>query len=140
MDIATAVLFVLIDTVATLGGTSWWPAHPGTLAWVLRVLQAAACFSLAVRHRAPYIVIGILSAFTLAVTLLISPAGVLTPAHDGNIWAPFATTLVAYAPLGCSRTRRDQRAVIIAIILLTVVVARPWQPSVAIIAIAILRV
>ena len=140
MDVAIAVFFVLLDTGATLAGNSWWPAHPGTLAWVLLGLQAAACFSLAARHRAPFAVIGILSAFTLAVTLLISPAGALTPAHDGNVWAPFATTLAPYAPLGCSRTRGNQRQAIIAIVLLTVVVARPWQPSVAIIAVAILRV
>jgi signal transduction histidine kinase len=140
IDIAIAVLFVLLDTGATLVGNSWWPAHPGTLAWVLLGLQAAACFSLAVRRRAPYAVVGILSAFTLAVTLLISPAGVLTPAHDANVWAPFATTLAAYAPLECSRTRGNQRNAIIAIVLLTIVVARPWQPSVAVIAIAILRV
>jgi len=140
LDIAIAVFFVLLDTGATLAGNSWWPAHPGTLAWVLLGLQAAACFSLAARRRAPYAVIGLLSAFTLAITLLISPAGVLTPAHDGNIWAPFATTLAAYAPLECGRTRGNQRTVIIAIVLLTVVVARPWQPSLAIIAVAILRV
>jgi signal transduction histidine kinase len=140
IDIAIAVFFVLLDTGATLAGNSWWPAHPGTLAWVLLGLQAAACFSLAARRRAPYAVIGILSAFTLAVTLLISPAGVLTPAHDGNVWAPFATTLAAYAPLECGRSRGNQRTVIIAIALLTVVVARPWQPSIAIIAVAILRV
>ena len=140
LDIAIAVFFVLLDTGATLAGNSWWPAHPGTLAWVLLGLQAAACFSLAARRRAPYAVVGILSAFTLAVTLLISPAGMLTPANDGNVWAPFATTLAAYAPLECSRSRGNQRTAIIAIVLLTVVVARPWQPSVAIIAVAILRV
>ena len=140
IDVAIAVFFVLLDTGATLAGNSSWPAHPGTLAWVLLGLQAAACFSLAARRRAPYAVIGILSAFTLAVTLLISPAGVLTPAHDGNVWAPFATTLAAYAPLGCGRTAGNQRTAIIAIALLTVVVARPWQPSIAIIAVAILRV
>jgi signal transduction histidine kinase len=140
MDVAIAALFVLLDTVATLAGNSWWPTHPGALAWVLLGLQAAACFSLAARRRAPYAVVGILSAFTLAVTLLISPAGVLTPAHDGNVWAPFGTTLAAYAPLECSRSRGNRRTAFIAIVLLTVVVARPWQPSVAIIAIAILRV
>lgn len=140
IDIAIAVFFALLDTVATLAGNSWWPAHPGTLAWVLLGLQAAACFSLAARRRAPYAVVGILAAFTLAVTLLISPAGVLTPANDGNVWAPFATTLAAYAPLECGRSRENRRTAFIAVVLLTVIVARPWQPSVAIIAIAILRV
>ena len=140
IDIAIAVFFVLLDTGATLAGSSWWPAHPGALAWALLGLQAAACFSLAARRRAPYAVIGILAAFTLAVTLLISPAGVLTPAHDGNVWAPFATTLAAYAPLGVARSRGNRRTVILAIALLTIIVARPWQPSIAIIAIAVLRV
>ncbi len=140
VDIAIAVFFVLLDTGATLAGSSWWPAHPGALAWVLLGLQAAACFSLAARRRAPYAVIGILAAFTLAVTLLIWPAGLLTPAHDGNVWAPYATSLAAYAPIECGAGRSSRRTTLLAIALLTIIVARPWQPSIAIIAIAILRV
>ena len=42
IDIAIAVLFVLLDTGATLGGNSWWPAQPGTLAWVMLGFQVAA--------------------------------------------------------------------------------------------------
>jgi signal transduction histidine kinase len=140
VDIAIAVSFVLLDTGATLAGSSWWPAHPGALAWALLGLQAAACFSLAARRRAPYAVIGILTAFTLAVTLLIWPAGLLTPAHDGNVWAPYATSLAAYAPIECGAGRPSRRTALLAITLLTITVARPWQPSIAIIAIAILRV
>ncbi len=140
VDVALAVFFVLLDTGATLAGSSWWPAHPGPLAWVLLALQAAACFSLVARRRAPYAVIGILAAFTLAVTLLISPAGLLTPAHAGNVWAPWATTLAAYGPIGPAQSRYSRRTPFLAIALLTIVVARPWQPSIAIIAIAVLRV
>jgi hypothetical protein len=32
------------------------------------------------------------------VTLLIWPAGALTSAHAGNVWAPFVTVLAAYGP------------------------------------------
>jgi signal transduction histidine kinase len=139
-DVVIAVFFVLLDTVDTLVGGSWWPAHPGTLAWVMLGLQATACASLLIRRRAPLVTVAILGGFTLALTLLIYPAGVLTPVNHGNVWAPFATTLVAYAPLGCVTTRENRRTAFIAIGLLTVVVARPWQPSLAIIAIALLRV
>ena len=34
-DVAIAVFLVLLDTVLTLSGVSWWPAHPGSLAWTL---------------------------------------------------------------------------------------------------------
>ena len=33
VDVLLAVFFVLLDTGATLAGASWWPAHPGTLAY-----------------------------------------------------------------------------------------------------------
>lgn len=73
-DVATAAFFVLLDTGVTLAGASWWPAHPGPLAWTMLGLQAAACASLAVRRRAPLTVIWVLAGFTLAVTLMIWPA------------------------------------------------------------------
>ncbi len=60
IDVGLAVFFVLLDTAATLVGISWWPAHPGTLAWVLLGIQAAACLSLVVRRRAPLLVIAVL--------------------------------------------------------------------------------
>ena len=61
--------------MATLAGASWWPAHPGPLAWAMLAVQALADLSLVVRRRAPITVIAILAGFTLAISLLISPAG-----------------------------------------------------------------
>ena len=136
VDVAIAVFFVLLDTGATLAGATWWPRQPGTLAWVLLGLQAAACFSVAVRRRAPFLVVGIIAAFTLAVTLLISPAGVLVPAHAVNVWAPFTAALAAYGPVASGRSRRT---VFITIAAFTIIVARPWQPSVVIITFGLLR-
>jgi signal transduction histidine kinase len=141
VDVAIAVAFALLDTGATLAGSSWWPHHPGTLAWTMLGAQAAACLSLIVRRRAPLLVIAVLAAFTLAVTLLISPAGALVPAHPDNIWAPYATTLAAYGPLHYGlRHRPSRRAGWIALAVLTVIVARPWQPSATIITVGVLRV
>ncbi|MFF4569566.1 hypothetical protein [Streptomyces sp. NPDC001410] len=88
LDVMIVAAFVLLDTGLTMAGATWWPAHPGTLAWVMLGVQALACASLAVRRTAPLTVVGVLGAFTLAVTLLIAPAGVLTPAHEGQLWAP----------------------------------------------------
>ncbi len=136
VDVAIAVFFVLFDTGATLAGASWWPAHPGPLAWVMLGAQAAACSSLVAHRRAPVMVVGILSAFTLAVTLLISPAGALVPAHAGNIWAPFSTIPAAYWPFFYQPNRRKAW---VAITVLTVIVARPWLPSLAVITVAVLR-
>jgi signal transduction histidine kinase len=139
--VALAVGFALLDTGATLAGSSWWPHHPGTLAWTMLGVQAAACLSLIVRRRAPLLVIGVLAAFTLAVTLLISPAGALVPANAGNVWAPYATALAAYGPFFyLSRHRSSRRTGWIALAVLTVIVARPWQPSAAIITLGVLRV
>jgi signal transduction histidine kinase len=137
VDAAIAVSFVLLDTAATLAGVTWWPAHPGALAWVMLGVQAAACSSLAVRRRAPLIVIGVLAAFTLAVSLLISPAGALAPEHAMNVWAPYSTALAAYGPF---YYRQDRRTAWAALAVLTVVVARPWQPSLTVISIGLLRV
>lgn len=144
VDVAIAVCFTLVDTAATLMGASWWPAHPGTLAWVMLVVQAAACLSLAARRRAPLTVVAVLGAFTLAVTLLIWPAGALTPADPGQVWAPFSTALAAYGPLlyganRCISYPENRRTAVIALIVFTVVVARPWQPSATVISIGLLR-
>ncbi len=136
VDVAAAVSFVLLDTGATLIGASWWPAHPGALAWTLLAVQAAACATLVVRRRAPLLVIAILGAFTLAVTLLISPFGALTPEHTANVWAPFAVALAAYGPFFY---RQDRRVAIVAVAALSVIVARPWQPSATIITFGLLR-
>jgi signal transduction histidine kinase len=137
VDVAIAAAFVLLDTWTTLVHVSWWPAHPATLAWVMLGIQAAASGSLVLLRRAPLLVIAILTAFTLAITLLISPAGLLTPAKSGNVWAPYAAVLAAYGPVLYRRDRR--RSAIIAISVLAFVTARPWQPSLVVISIGILR-
>jgi signal transduction histidine kinase len=136
LDVALACLFVLVDTTATLGGASWWPSHPGKLAWAMLVLQALADASLVARRRAPMPVIAILTGFTLAISLLISPAGVLTPAHQGNIWAPYGTILAAYGPV---YYRQDRRTAYATVGIMTLIVARVWDPSQGVIMFAVLR-
>jgi hypothetical protein len=42
VDVSLACFFVLLDITATLAGASWWPAHPGKLAWAMLALQALA--------------------------------------------------------------------------------------------------
>jgi signal transduction histidine kinase len=135
-DVVLAIFFVLLDTVLTLVGASWWPAHPGPLAWVLLVVQAGACATLVIRRRAPLTVVAVLAAFTLLVTLLVSPAGLLTPANSGNVWAPTAAALAAYGPVFYLR---DRRVTFLALTALTVIAARPWAASLSIISIALLR-
>ena len=134
-DVLLAVCFALLDTAATLAGASWWPAHAGTLAWAMLAVQALADLSLAARRRAPMIVIAILAAFTLAISLLIS-AGALTPAHAGNVWAPFGTVLAAY---GLCYYRRDRRTALVAVAILTAIVARVWEPQAMVITVGVLR-
>jgi signal transduction histidine kinase len=136
LDAALACFFVLLDTTLTLAGASWWPAHPGKLAWAMLVLQAVADVSLVARRRAPMLVIAILTGFTLAISLLISPAGALVPAHAGNVWAPYGTVLAAYGPFYYGRDRRTAFA---AVGMMTVVAARIWEPSASLIAVALLR-
>jgi signal transduction histidine kinase len=135
--VAIAVFFVLLDTGTTLVHASWWPAHPGPLAWAMLGVQAVACFSLVALRRAPLAVIAILAAFTLALTLLISPAGALTPAHSSTVWAPYATVLAAYSPI--FSYQRSRRNVVVAVAVLAVIVARPWQPSLTVITIGLGR-
>ena len=135
-DATVAIILTAVDTVLTLVGVSWWPDHPGTLAWSLLGIQALVCLSLAVRRRFPLSVVWIVTAYTLLITMLIWPLGAITPASDANIWAPFATTtLVSYGPLLACR----RRWAYIALAALTIVVARPWQPSAMIISVAVLR-
>jgi signal transduction histidine kinase len=136
VDAGLAGFFVLLDTTATLAGASWWPVHPDKLAWAMLVLQALADASLVARRRAPMLVIAILTGFTLAISLLISPAGALTPAHAGNVWAPFGTILAAYGPFYYCK---DRRAAFAAVGVMTLVAARVWDPSVSVITIAVLR-
>lgn len=136
VDVAIAIAFVLLDTGTTLIGASWWPDRPDTLAWVMLGVQALACASLAVRRVAPLTVVGVLGAFTVAVTLLISPAGALTPAHDTNVWAPYATVVAAYGPFFYQQHRRTAFLVLAAF---TLVIMRPWEPSVTVMTIGLLR-
>ena len=42
VDVAIAVFFVLLDTGLDAAGATWWPAHPGTLAWAMLGVQALA--------------------------------------------------------------------------------------------------
>ncbi|MBO0516412.1 sensor histidine kinase [Streptomyces beijiangensis] len=136
VDVTIAVLFALLDTATTLIGASWWPERPGPLAWTLLGVQALACLSLAFRRRAPLTVVAVLGLFTLAVTLLISPAAALTPEHPGNIWAPLATALAAYGPIFYGK---DRRTACLALALFTVIAARAWQPSLTSIGIGVSR-
>ncbi|MFI6683851.1 sensor histidine kinase [Streptomyces sp. NPDC050485] len=139
VDTAIAVCFALLDSGMTLLGATWWPERPGGLAWAMLGVQALACLSLAARRRAPLTVVAVLGAFTLAVTLLISPAHALTPAHPGNVWAPFSTALAAYGPVCYGKNAWNRRAAYLVLGVFTLVVARAWQPSVTVISIGLLR-
>jgi len=136
VDVIIAVGFVLIDTVATLAGASWWPSHPSTLAWSMLGVQAMVDLSLIARRRAPLTVIGIMTAFTLAISLLGSPAGAIVPVNTGNVYAPFAAVLAAYGPFYYPK---DRRIAIAAVLILTAVSGRIWDPSAGVIALAIGR-
>jgi signal transduction histidine kinase len=135
-DALIAAFFVVADTANTLGGGSWWPAHPGSLAWAMLGVQGLADASLFFRRRAPLVVIAILAGFTVAVSLLISPAGLLVPAQQGNIWAPYGTIIAAYGPF---YYRRNRRAAFAATGMLTMIVARVWDPSATVILVGVLR-
>jgi signal transduction histidine kinase len=136
VDVSLACSFVLLDITATLAGGSWWPAHPGKLAWAMLALQALADTSLVARRRAPILIIAILTGFTLLISLLISPAGLLTPAHAGTVWAPYGTVLAAYGPFYYFKDRRTAFA---AVGMMTLVAARVWEPAVGVITVAVLR-
>src|SRR5262249_56723142 len=84
LDVLLAVFFIVLDTVLTLAGTSWWPAHPGTLAWTMLAVQGLADASLVFRRRAPMIVIAILGGVWLGISLLLSPPPPFTPEHAAN--------------------------------------------------------
>jgi len=136
VDVTLAAGFTVLDTVVTLAGASWWPAHPGPLAWAMLAAQALADASLVFRRRAPLLVIAILAGFTLAISLLISPAGLVSPATTGNVWAPYGTVLAAYGPFQCRLNRRTAFA---SVAFLALVVARVWEPSAVLITVGILR-
>jgi signal transduction histidine kinase len=138
-DVLIAAGFVLVDTGATLSGASWWPAHPTTLAWVMLAVQAVAVSSLVLRRRAPMVVIAVLAAFTLAISFLVSPAGLLTPANPGNIWAPYATIVAAYGPFYYCGDGKSRRKAFAAVGILTLIVGRVWDPQWQVITVAVLR-
>jgi signal transduction histidine kinase len=140
VDVAIAVFFVVLDTVVTLVGWSWWPAQPDGLAWVLLATQGLTDLSLVARRRAPIAVVGIFAAFTLAVTLLISPLQALQPANPGNIWAPLGVVVASYAPVYLADNRRRTIAAFAAIAVLAIITARPWQPSAMVIIVGPLRI
>jgi signal transduction histidine kinase len=139
VDGAIAVGFVVLDTVVTLVGWSWWPAAPDGLAWVLLAAQGLTDLSLIFRRRAPIAVVGIFTGFTLAVTLLVSPLQALQPATD-TIWAPLGAVVASYAPVYVVEDRRRVLAAFVAIAVLAVVTARPWQPSATVIVFGTLRI
>ncbi|HET9966961.1 MAG TPA: histidine kinase [Streptosporangiaceae bacterium] len=136
LDALLAGFFVVLDTVLTLAGTSWWPAHPDALAWAMLGFQGLADASLVFRRRAPMLVIAILGGFSLVISLLITSAGVITPENTGNVWAPLGTVLAAYGPF---YYRRDRRAAFAAVGTLTLIVAEVWAPSASVITIGVLR-
>jgi signal transduction histidine kinase len=136
VDVLLAVGFAGLDTLATLGGASWWPRHPDSLAWAMLAAEVLADLSLVARRRAPILVIGILAGFTVAISLLISPAGALTPAGSGLVWAPYGTILAAYGPF---YYRKDRRTAFAAVGCLTMIVARVWDPDWQVIAIGVLQ-
>ena len=140
VDVGIAVFFVVLDTAVTLVGWSWWPADPDGLAWVLLATQGLTDLSLVARRRAPIAVVGIFAAFTLAVTLLISPLHALQPANPGNIWAPLGVVVASYAPVYLAGNRRRVIAAFAAIAVLAIITARPWQPSATAIIVGPLRI
>ena len=77
-----------------------------------------------------------LGGFTLLVTLLVSPVGALDPAGHNTVWAPLATIYAAYIPVLQTRNRRRSIA---AVVLLTIIVTRPWDPSVTVLMVGLGR-
>ena len=140
LDVAIPVLFVALDTVVTLAGGSWWPAHPDGLAWALLVAQGLVDLTLVARRRAPLAVVGVFVVFTLVVTLLVSPLHAVHPAVEGNIWGPLGALLAAYAPVRLADDRRRAIEAFAAVALLALVTARPWQPSAGVITVGVLRI
>ena len=82
------------------------------------------------------LVIAILGGFSLVISLLISPAGLITPENAGTVWAPLGTVLAAYGPFYYGK---DRRVAFAAVGTLTLIVARVWEPSLSVISIGVLR-
>jgi signal transduction histidine kinase len=140
VDVAVALFFVVLDTAVTLVGWSWWPAQPNALAWALLAAQGLTDLSLVARRRAPIAVVAVFTAFTLAVTLLVSPLQALQPANPGNIWAPLGAIVASYAPVYLADNRRRVIAAFAVIAVLAIVTARPWQPEATVVIFGPLRI
>ncbi|HEV8165784.1 MAG TPA: histidine kinase [Actinomycetota bacterium] len=141
VDVAVALVFVVLDTTVTLVGWSWWPTQPDGLAWALLVAMWLTDLSLVARRRAPIAVVGVFAGFTLAVTLLISPLHALQPANPGDIlYGPLGAIVASYAPVRLAADRRRAIRAFAAIAVLAIITARPWQPSAAVITVGVLRI
>lgn len=135
-DVVLALAFVVGDTLLTLSHGSWWPQRPGTVAWVLLGVQVLVGASLVLRRRAPLAVLGAVTAFTVLVTVLVSAGATGGRPGPWTVWAPMAAVLVAYLPVAYPAIRRPGWVLVG---LLTAVSARLWDPSAAVITIAVLR-
>ena len=136
-DVAIAVLFVAADVLMTLSHASWWPKHPNALAWTMLVLQALAGSSLVFRRRSPLAVFIILGVFTVLITVLVSPLDLIRPESKDTVWVPLAATLAAYGPFIC---RQNKVWEYVALAFLTIIVARPWDLSLTVVAVGVLRI
>jgi signal transduction histidine kinase len=140
VDLTVAAAFVALDTAVTLVGGSWWPARPDGLAWALLVAQGLTCLSLAASRRAPLAVVGGFVAFSLLLTLLITPFGVLGPVNPANVWTPFGAVMAVYALVRFAPDDRRTRWTVGAVVLLAIITARPWQPFPGIMTVGVLRI
>jgi len=52
------------------------------------------------------------------------------------VWAPYSVALAAYGPFFY---RQDRRTAVIAVVALSLIVARPWEPSATVITFGLLR-
>ena len=136
VDLAIAAGFVVLDTVLTLVGSSWWPERPGSLAWSFLVLQAVVNASLVLRRRAPLAVLAAVTTYSVLLTLVIVMGLLGEPASTATVWAPMSAVLVAYLPVQYPSIRLSGWALVGA---LTLVSARPWDPSAAVLTVAVCR-
>ncbi|SDT20411.1 sensor histidine kinase [Actinopolymorpha singaporensis] len=135
-DVLLAFGFVVGDTLLTLSHGSWWPQRPGTVAWFLLGLQVLVDAGLVLRRRAPLAVLGAVTAYTVLVTVLVSTGSTGGRPGPWTVWAPVAAVLVAYLPVAYPAVRRPGWVLVG---LLTLVSARIWDPSAAVVTIAVLR-
>jgi signal transduction histidine kinase len=135
-DAALAAGFIALDTGLTLAGSSWWPERPGSLAWAMLALQAVVNAGLVARRRAPLAVLAAVTGFSVLVTVLVLVGALGEPAGEIVVWPPMSAVLVAYLPVRYAAIRRPGW---ILVGILTLVAARPWDPSLIIFTVALLR-